>query len=150
VADVVTTRLNADAKATRDIDLERMLKERRVELLNEVQFRKRDARTEHAKDFAVLDEGENSEADIQDEIAFALIQMKTEMLNMIATALHRLKEGTYGSCSECSNDIPEPRLRALPFAVRCKRCEEALESARRWERIVAQRQSSAALLHMSR
>jgi DnaK suppressor protein len=146
----VRTRPNARAKATRYIELETMLKQRRLELLNEVKDRRRDARTDNAKDLAVLDEGESSEADTQEEIEFAMIQMKAETLNKITTALHRLKEGSYGSCLECADDIPEARLRALPFAVRCKKCEEACESAERWERIVAQRQSSAVSFDMSR
>ena len=99
----------------------------------------------------MLDEGESSEADTQEEIEFALIQMKAETLNKITTALHRLSDGTYGSCLECGNDIPEARLSALPFAVRCKKCEEACESVERCERIVAQRrQFSAATVDMRR
>jgi RNA polymerase-binding transcription factor DksA len=30
-------------------------------------------------------------------------------------------------CLECGEEIPERRLRAPPFAIRCKDCEEALE-----------------------
>jgi DnaK suppressor protein len=131
VTDIVTTHSNARSKATRYIELENMLKERSLELSNEVKDRKRDARTDNAKDFAVLDEGESSEADTQEEIEFALIQMKAEMLSKITTALHRLRDGSYGSCMECANDIPEARLRVVPFAVRCKKCEEACESAER-------------------
>jgi DnaK suppressor protein len=146
----VTTHPSARSKATRYIELENMLKERSLELSNEVKDRKRDARTDNAKDLAVLDEGESSEADTQEEIEFALIQMKAEMLSQITTALHRLRDGSYGSCMECANDIPETRLRVVPFAVRCKKCEEACESAERWVCIVAQRQSSAGSFDMSR
>ena len=46
----------------------------------------------------------------------------------------RLEEGTYGDCFECGDEISEPRLRALPFAVRCKDCEEARETAEQRER----------------
>ena len=140
----MTTRPNARAKATRYIELETMLKQRRLELLNEVKDRRRDARTGNAKDLAVLDEGESSEADTQEEIEFALIQMKAATLNKITTALDRLSDGSYGSCVECANDIPEARLRALPFAVRCKKCEEACESAERWERHLADRRQFSA------
>ena len=44
-------------------------------------------------------------------------------------ALSRLGEGAYGYCLECGEEIPERRLRALPFAIQCKDCEEALEVA---------------------
>ena len=73
----------------------------------------------------MLDAAETSEADIQDDIEFALIQMKSETLHKIEEALARLEEGTYGNCFECGDEISERRLRALPFAVRCKDCEEA-------------------------
>ena len=72
----------------------------------------------------MLDEGESSEVDIQEDIEFALIQMKAETLNKIDAALRRLNEDTYGVCFECGAEIAEQRLRALPFAVRCKDCEE--------------------------
>ena len=55
--------------------------------------------------------------------------MKAETLNKINEALRRLDEGTYGNCFECGDEIAQPRLRALPFAVRCKDCEEAREVA---------------------
>ncbi|HKY23399.1 MAG TPA: hypothetical protein VJM31_19435, partial [Vicinamibacterales bacterium] len=61
-------------------DLKRMLEERRKEILSEVQGRIRDQREADAwgKVHEVLDAGESSEADIQEDIEFALIQMKAE------------------------------------------------------------------------
>jgi RNA polymerase-binding transcription factor DksA len=50
------------------------------------------------------------------DIEFALIQMKAETLDQINQALSRLDEGAYGYCLECGEEIPERRLRALPFA----------------------------------
>jgi hypothetical protein len=81
-----------------------------------------------------MDQGETSEVDIQEDIEFALIQMKAETLNKINEALTRLEEGRYGLCFECGDEIAEQRLRALPFAVRCKDCEEAREIAAQRER----------------
>jgi DnaK suppressor protein len=63
------------------------------------------------------------------DLEFAPIQMKAETLDQINQALSRLDEGAYGYCLECGEEIPELRLRALPFAIRCKDCEEALEVA---------------------
>ena len=60
--------------------------------------------------------------------------MKAETLNKINDALARLEEGDYGNCFECGEEIAEKRLRALPFAVRCKDCEEAREVAAKRER----------------
>jgi DnaK suppressor protein len=126
-------------------ELKQMLEDRRRELMNEVQGKMRDVRTEGVKDREVLDQGESSEVDIQEDIEFALIQMKSETLNKINEALRRLEDGTYGNCFECGEEIAQARLRALPFAVRCKDCEESRETAEQRERGMAQRRGSSAL-----
>ena len=130
-------------------ELKKMLEDRRRELMNEVQGKMRDVRADGNKDRDVLDQGESSEVDIQEDIEFALIQMKSETLNKINAALGRLDEGTYGNCYECGEEIAEARLRALPFAVRCKDCEEARENAELRERQLARKGSSALFFDMS-
>jgi DnaK suppressor protein len=141
------TKVARDQKARdRYVELKRILEERRREIMNEVQDRMRDVRSEGAgQTIGVLDAAESSEADIQDDIEFALIQMKAETLNRIDEALARLEEGTFGYCFECGEEISERRLRALPFAVRCKDCEEAREAAQQRERVLAQRRGAASL-----
>jgi DnaK suppressor protein len=71
--------------------------------------------------------------------------MKAETLNRIDEALRRLEEGTFGYCFECGEEINEKRLRALPFAVRCKDCEAAREVKQQRERLMAQRRGAASL-----
>lgn len=128
-------------------ELKRMLEERRREILGEVQGRMRDVRAEGASapERGVVDAAETSEADIQDDIEFALIQMKSETLHKIEEALGRLENGTYGYCFECGGEISERRLRALPFAVRCRDCEEAREVQQQRERALSQRRSATSL-----
>jgi DnaK suppressor protein len=124
-------------------DLKAMLDERRREILSEVQGKIRDQREDSTwgKIHEVLDAGESSEADIQEDLEFALIQMKAETLTKINEALGRLEEGSYGYCSECGGEISEQRLRALPFAVRCKQCEETREVVAERERLAAQKRN---------
>jgi len=139
-----TTAVAAAPTGARYDELKRMLVERQREILSEVQGKIREVRTEGSeKDHEVLDPGETSEVDIQEDIEFALIQMKAETLNKINEALSRLEDGTYGHCFECAEEIAQPRLRALPFAVRCKDCEEAREIAQQRERIQARRGSTS-------
>ena len=144
------TRTIAATTGSGDHNLRKMLEDRRGELLREVQGRIRDARSDITKERQVLDQGESSEVDIQEDIEFALIQMKAETLNKIDVALRRLNEDTYGICFECGGEIADRRLRALPFAVRCKDCEEARETAEQRERIVARRGSASFVVEMSR
>jgi DnaK suppressor protein len=129
-------------------ELKRMLDERRREIQAQVQGKMRDVRSEGAwgsKTNEVFDAVESSESDIQDDIEFALIQMKSETLNKINDALIRLEQDNYGNCFECGEEIAEKRLRALPFAVRCKDCEEAREVAEQRERQMASRRGASSL-----
>jgi DnaK suppressor protein len=126
-------------------ELKQMLEDRRREIQAEVQGKIRDVRAEGSGKSEVFDAVESSEADIQDDIEFALIQMKSETLNKIHDALARLEAGNYGDCFECGEEIAEKRLRALPFAVRCKDCEEARENAEQRERQMACRRGAGSL-----
>jgi len=129
-------------------ELRRILEERRREIVSAVKEKMRDVRSEAPQTaHGVVDAGETSEADFQDDIEFALIQMKTETLSKIDEALRRLEDGHYGYCFECGEEIAEQRLRALPFAVRCKDCEEAREVAQQRARVQAQRRGAAALFY---
>ena len=138
------------SKKARYEELRKILEDRRRDIMTEVQGRIRGVRTEGVdKPHEVMDQGETSEVDIQEDIEFALIQMKSETLTKIDAALRRLEEGTYGDCFECGEQISEARLRALPFAVRCKDCEEARETAEQRERAMAKRGSSGLFFDMS-
>ena len=129
-------------------ELRKILEDRQRDILSEVQGRIRGVRAEGSeKPHEVMDPGETSEVDIQEDIEFALIQMKAETLNKINEALSRLEEGSYGRCFECAEEIAEARLRALPFAVRCKDCEEARENAQKRERMTQRRGGASSLFY---
>ena len=128
-------------------ELKQILEDRRLEIIGEMQHKMRDVRTEGAAATSqgVRDEAESSEAEIQDDIEFALLQMKAETLSKITEALSRLEAETYGYCYECGEEIAEQRLRALPFAVRCTGCEEERETAQIRERVAAGRRGAGSL-----
>jgi DnaK suppressor protein len=65
------------------------------------------------------------------EMDLALMQMESETLRHIDAALERLAQGRYGDCFACGGPIAQARLTALPFAMRCRSCEEAREHAAR-------------------
>jgi DnaK suppressor protein len=136
-----------ESSANRSIELRRILEDRRREIVSAMQEKMKDLRSEGSTAVmaGVLDEGEASEVDIQEDIVFALLQMKAETLTRIDEALARLEEGVYGNCFECGEEIAPQRLRALPFAVRCRDCEEAREMAAQRERTLSQRRGGASL-----
>lgn len=52
-------------------------------------------------------------------------------LQMINNALDRIKQGTYGRCLVCKEEIPEERLEAIPFAFMCINCQSRNERQNR-------------------
>jgi len=65
--------------------------------------------------------------DVSRDLEIALAERGYATLRRIDEALSRLDEGEYGLCGRCGEAIPEARLRALPFAVRCQECERREE-----------------------
>jgi DnaK suppressor protein len=114
---------------TRQQELKRILEGQRDRILNSVRATLREGRVEGAvADSDVHDEAEVSEADVQNELAVAFLQMRAETLEHITEALDRLDAGDYGFCADCGGPIAATRLHALPFATRCKRCAEDHET----------------------
>jgi DnaK suppressor protein len=109
----------------RRVELGRLLEDRRRQVQLEVQSRMRDGRA--GRTVEVGDIGEISEAGAQEDIDFALLQSKAEALGRLDEAIGRIEAGEYGDCLVCHVEISEQRLRALPFAVRCTKCEELRE-----------------------
>lgn len=58
------------------------------------------------------------------EIEFALIDQRAEELRQPDLAVERLRAGAYGICEDCGKEISAARLKALPSAARCTRCQE--------------------------
>jgi DnaK suppressor protein len=67
------------------------------------------------------DDGDPCDLDVR------LMEIATATLRRIDVAIERLDEGRYGRCTRCLAPISEARLRAMPFAVCCQRCETAHE-----------------------
>lgn len=65
-----------------------------------------------------------------EEIEYAVVDRRAEMLTQIEMALKKMEEGTYGRCEVCDGEIKPARLTAHPFAVRCTACQEAWERER--------------------
>ncbi len=128
-------------------ELRRMLEERRDEIAGAVKDKIRDVRADATRSGGHRPTNLNGmpEADIHEDIEFALLQMKTETLTKINAALERLEEGTYGYCYECGEEIAGQRLRALPFAARCRDCEEMHEVEMDRERMLEMRSKAVSL-----
>lgn len=61
------------------------------------------------------------------ELLFSQSTNERMMLRLIEEALDRIKEGTYGECINCGEEINGKRLEAIPWARYCIRCQELQE-----------------------
>jgi DnaK suppressor protein len=74
-----------------------------------------------------MDDGDLSVVDLAEDISLRQLSMHRDTLIKIDTALRKLREGTYGICEECGDEISEKRLNILPFAIYCVDCQEKKE-----------------------
>jgi DnaK suppressor protein len=61
------------------------------------------------------------------ELAIATLDREASLLRSVESALARIEHGGFGTCLLCEEDIPEKRLKALPWAAYCVPCQEMLE-----------------------
>ena len=69
--------------------------------------------------------GEFTDADNQN----ALLENSADQRAQVLAALGRLDEGTYGTCVDCGQAIPDARLEVRPEAARCIEDQEKFEAA---------------------
>jgi DnaK suppressor protein len=123
---------------SRHAELQEMLAARRDQIEAQVQHKVRGFRETESKE---VQRRRTDVADdpAQEDIDYALVQMQSQTLENIRVALARLAAGEYGLCADCADEIPETRLRALPFATRCRSCQEDHEQAEHRSRKSVQR-----------
>jgi len=57
------------------------------------------------------------------ELDETLEENSSNVLAEIDAALERIENGSYGTCANCGEKIPEERLEALPYATLCIGCK---------------------------
>src|SRR5687767_12753378 len=62
------------------------------------------------------------------ELAIRNLDRESGLLRQVKLALHRIDEGTYGTCMHCDEDINAKRLAAVPWTQYCIRCQEMARS----------------------
>jgi DnaK suppressor protein len=61
------------------------------------------------------------------ELAIRNLDRDSILLRNVRAALRRIKDGTFGVCAHCEEDISPKRLAAVPWAQFCIRCQEAAD-----------------------
>ena len=109
--------------------LQRMLMDKRQELMQEITGNLGASLTEDQRRRleSAMDVGDQSLMDLDRELGISLMEMRNKRRQLIDEALGRLEDGTYGLCDECSVEINEKRLAAVPFAKLCVACQSKQE-----------------------
>ncbi len=115
---------------------EKLLLARRSELVEEMSLLKKAALETTVKDssgdlssysYHMADQGTDS---MEREKAFLMASKSGRLLYHIDEALRRIKDGNFGKCQECGDDISSARLEAVPHARLCIACKEKEEQAK--------------------
>ena len=64
------------------------------------------------------------------EMTMNQLDARAHLVQDIRAALDAINDGTYGFCESCEERIPLKRLKAVPWARRCVRCQMDIESQR--------------------
>ncbi len=64
------------------------------------------------------------------DLAICRIESDFGRLQSVRTALQRIAEGTYGVCFRCECEIPEKRLKAVPWTSYCLACQDSADGRR--------------------
>lgn len=61
------------------------------------------------------------------EFLFSQSNNERQLLQMVETALQRIREGSFGECVSCGSEINARRLEAVPWTRYCIECQEKKE-----------------------
>jgi DnaK suppressor protein len=61
------------------------------------------------------------------EFTLSLLASENNALDQIDAAIERIKNGSYGKCETCGEQIPKTRLDAIPYAAQCVQCASERE-----------------------
>jgi len=61
------------------------------------------------------------------EFLFSQSNNDRQLLQMVESALSRIREGSFGECISCGKEINPKRLEAVPWTRHCIECQEKLE-----------------------
>lgn len=110
--------------------LTHQLKEQYQALLHEVREELENSGNQHRINLLNSepgDSGDESMANALADINVATVDHHIKDMRDIEAAFQRTKEGTFGACIDCGDDIDFNRLQAYPTAKRCILCQEKRE-----------------------
>lgn len=104
---------------------EEALRKKQAELLESYE---RDKAAGNAQpDDGIQDLADRAASAYSKELNFSLSDAERNMLMQIDASFERIKEGTFGVCTNCGNTIGDKRLQAIPWTSFCIDCAELQE-----------------------
>ena len=89
------------------------------------------SRSLHKRDEIVIEKASDALDEVQlmgeRELAIRNLDRDSNALRQIHRALSRIKNGTYGVCLHCEEDILPKRMAAVPWAAFCIKCQEKVD-----------------------
>jgi DnaK suppressor protein len=101
------------------------LETRQQDLRRMVSRTQQDGRS--ADDDTAQDIADKAASSYNKEFLFHQSNADRQLLMMVEGALARIREGSFGECISCGNEINPKRLEAVPWTRHCIECQEKLE-----------------------
>jgi DnaK suppressor protein len=101
------------------------LETRQQELRRTVTRNQQDGRS--ADEDTAQDIADRAASSYNKEFLFSQSNNDRQLLQMVESALDRMREGTFGECISCGKEINPKRLEAVPWTRHCIECQEKLE-----------------------
>src|SRR5215510_9104132 len=103
----------------------KLLQQRQQELTRS--FSRNSSQTRAEKEEGTEDYIDYAVNSYEKEFLLSLTDLERQELLQIDEALQRIKEGDYGVCQQCGEEIPVKRLDVAPWARHCVRCQDLEE-----------------------
>jgi RNA polymerase-binding protein DksA len=110
--------------------LARKLNESYQTLLREVRGELENSGNQHRIDLLNREPGDSGDESMATALAdfnLTILDRHIDAMRDIEAALQRIKNGEYGVCTDCGDDVAFARLQAYPTAKRCLVCQEKRE-----------------------
>jgi DnaK suppressor protein len=101
------------------------LQARRDELVNTIARTEEEGRA--ADEDTTVDLADKAANSYTKEFLFGQTNSDRNLLALIDNALKRIKDGSFGQCANCEEEMQQKRLDAVPWAAYCIECQEKQE-----------------------
>ncbi len=110
--------------------LTKKLNEEYQALLREVREELENSGNQHRIDLLNSEPGDTGDESLANALAdfnLTILDRHIDAMRDIEAALQRIRDGEFGVCIDCGEDVTFPRLMAYPTAKRCIVCQEQRE-----------------------